>query len=101
MASKCETLREIYVENAQTKVWKTTICPHHKLPFHNHQYARIVIPEENGILQVIYRSGKKQILKLQKQTPIYLSAAEGKESHQDLNLGNKPVQVTVIELRKG
>jgi hypothetical protein len=99
-AAACETTREVYIENATTKVWKTIICPNQKLPFHTHQYARIVIPATKGNLQVIYRSGKKDLIKLEKDTPLFLSAAQGKESHQDVNIGNKPIQVTVIELRK-
>ncbi|MFC3909390.1 hypothetical protein ACFORL_09935 [Legionella dresdenensis] len=100
-AANCQTMREIYIENKTTKVWKTVICPGQKLPFHTHQYARVVIPEQDGILQVIYRSGKKEMLKLEKKTPIYLSKEQGKYSHQDLNIGKKPLEVTVIELRKG
>jgi hypothetical protein len=99
-AAACETKREIFVENSTTKVWKTTICPNHRLPFHSHQFARVVISDSDGALQVIYRSGRKKILKLQKETPFFLSAAEGRESHQDLNIGKKALQVTVIEFRK-
>lgn len=99
-AAACETRREYFIENAMTRVWKTTICPNHKLPFHIHQRARVLIPEEDGSLQIIYRSGKTNLLKFQKQTPIYFTAAEGKESHQDLNVGKKPLHFTVIELRK-
>lgn len=98
-AAGCETKREIYIENKLTKVWKTTICPKQKLPFHTHQFARVVIPEQNGLLRIIYRGGKKELLKLEKQTPVYLSVSQGRESHQDINIGNKPLQVTVIELR--
>jgi hypothetical protein len=99
-AVTCETKREIYIENATTRVWKTTICPNHRLPFHSHQFARVLIPEGDGFLKVIYRSGKKNVLKLEKQTPIFLSYAQGKESHQDVNIGKQPIKVTVIEFRK-
>lgn len=99
-AAICETKREIFIENATTRVWKTTICPNHRLPFHSHEFARVLIPEGNGLLKVIYRSGKKNIIKLEKKTPIFLSYAQGKESHQDVNIGKNPIVVTVIEFRK-
>lgn len=93
----CETKREYYVENSVTRIWKTTICPKQKLPFHSHNVARVIIPEENGSLQVIYRSGKVETLKLEKNTPLFFSAAQGKEAHQDLNPGRKALTITVIE----
>ena len=99
-AASCETKRDIFIENDLTKVWKTTICPQEKLPFHSHQYARVVIPEENGSLKVIYQSGKETIIKFEKKTPIFLSEAEGLEMHQDVNTGEEALHVTVIELKK-
>ncbi|MDP1604720.1 MAG: hypothetical protein Q8M03_15815 [Legionella sp.] len=99
-AATCETKREIFIENATTKVWKTIICPKQKLPFHSHQFARVVIPATDGQLQVIYRSGRKSLVKLEKDKPLFLTKAQGSESHQDLNPGNNPVQVTVIEFKK-
>ncbi|HHF7348842.1 TPA: hypothetical protein ACPSKE_002031 [Legionella feeleii] len=99
--STCETKRELLIENKLTKVWKTTICPKQQLPFHTHQFARIVIPDESGTLKVIYQSGKEVFIKLQAKKPIYLSVTQGKEAHQDLNIGQEALHVTVIELRQG
>lgn len=100
-AATCETKREIFIENSTTRVWKTTICPKHRLPFHSHQFARVIISDNDGALQVIYRSGKKEILKLEKETPLFLSVKQGREPHQDVNIGKKPLQLTLIEFRKG
>lgn len=100
VSATCETKREIYIENKSTKVWKTTICPHQTLPFHSHAFARVAIPESDGQLQVLYRSGKTEMLKLEKQVPLFLSVAQGRESHQEVNTGSQPIQITVIELRK-
>ncbi|KTC77842.1 hypothetical protein [Legionella brunensis] len=99
-AETCETKRELFIENAATKVWKTTICPQQQLPFHTHEYARVVIPEETGSLKVTYASGHEVMITLEKQVPIFLSKVQGQESHQDLNTGNNALHVTVIELRE-
>ncbi|WED42538.1 hypothetical protein [Legionella cardiaca] len=100
IAEACETKRELFIENTATKVWKTTLCPHQQLPFHTHDYARVVIPEEAGSLKVTYASGREVMLNLEKQIPIFLSKAQGQESHQDLNVGENVLHVTVIELRE-
>lgn len=98
-ASTCETKREIYIDNSSTKVWKTTLCPQQKLPFHTHDFARVLIPNESGKLKVIYRSGKVQWVNLEAKKPIYLSSKQGIESHQDLNPGKQVLHLTVIELK--
>ncbi|WP_141650465.1 hypothetical protein [Legionella massiliensis] len=100
-AETCETKREIFIENAVTKVWKTTICPQQRLSFHTHQFARVVIPDEDGRLTVIYKSGKEVSLHLKKQVPLYLDVAQGQELHQDENPETEPLHVTVIELKNG
>lgn len=101
LGRSCETHRQVFIENAQTKVWQTTLCPHELLAYHNHQFPRVLIPQTDGVLQVKYRSGKKVILKLQQQIPIFLDFAQGKELHQDINLGEEAVKVLVIELKQG
>lgn len=99
-ANSCETKRKVFIDNQATKVWKTIICPNEILPFHTHQYARVVIPEQTGTLKVIYQSGKEVFIHLKKQTPILLSKSQGSEAHQDVNIGKQPIHVTVIELKR-
>lgn len=100
LAYACETKREVFIENAETKVWRTTICPNQVLPFHTHQFARVLIPEETGALKVIYQSGKNDIILLKKRTPILLDKAQGSSPHQDVNMGQYPIHVTVVELKR-
>lgn len=98
-AKPCETKRQIFIDNPTTKVWKTTICPNQKLAFHTHQYARVIIPDEDGQLNVIYKTGKKAVIILKKQTPVFLNIAQGKLPHQDENTGKNSLHVTVVELK--
>lgn len=98
-ASPCETKRHVFIENDKTHVWKTTICPNHTLPYHTHNYPRVLIPAENGTLKVRYQSGKEEVIHLKKETPILLSKLQGKSPHQDINIGKRSIHVTVIELR--
>lgn len=98
-ALPCETKRDIYIENPQTKVWISTICPNQRLAFHSHQNPRVVISAEDGVLLVHYKSGKQETLQLHKNQPMYLDKQQGLALHQDINMGKEPLHVTVIELK--
>lgn len=96
-AAPCETRREMLLENGETKVWRSTICPNQRLPFHTHEHARVAIPAENGVLKVIYQSGKTEIIEFKKNQPVFLSKAQGKAPHQDVNTSKNRLHITVIE----
>jgi|GEM_PF-2663648 len=98
-AAGCKTQREVFIENASTKVWKTILCPHEQLPFHSHEFARVLIPDEDGQLKVIYQSGETRVIELHKQVPVFLDIAQGKALHQDENIGDAPLHMMLIELR--
>lgn len=100
-SASCSTKRQFFIENSSVKIWKTLLCPHQKLEFHAHQFPRVIIPEEDGYLKVIYKSGKEKGISLKRKIPFFLSATQGKELHQDENLGLKPLHLTVIELKNG
>lgn len=95
----CETKREVFIDNPQTKVWETTICPNQPLAYHSHRTARVVIAEKNATLLVKYQSGKQKTIVLKANTPTFLSKEQGLEPHQDVNLSGMPIKVTVVELK--
>ncbi len=98
-ASTCKTVRHQFFEKKDVKVWSTTICPGTRLAFHTHKTARILIPKENGTLEVLYKNGKKEFVKLVKDTPSYLPISEGIKLHQDINVGRRPLHLIVISLK--
>lgn len=100
VAAACETKRDLLLENGETKVWRSTICPNQQLAFHTHDHARVAIPAENGALKVIYQSGKSDVIVLHKNKPVFLDKAQGKEAHQDVNTTNQILHITVIEFSK-
>lgn len=95
----CETHRDLVFDNQDAKVWKTTLCPNQYLPFHTHQHARVAISEEKGRLDVLYKSGKKTSIRLEKGIPVFLSRIQGKALHQDINSGKETLHITVIEMK--
>ncbi|RAP38532.1 MULTISPECIES: hypothetical protein [Legionella] len=100
MAGECKTSRENYFENEDAKAWITTLCPEDILAYHSHQFPRVIVPQEDGSLQVVYRSGEKRIIQLKKSIPLFLDTAQGQELHQDINIGKTALHILVIELRK-
>lgn len=100
-AAECKTERKVFIENADTKVWKTTLCPRARLPLHSHDYARVIISEETATLKAIYQSGKEIRIELKKKIPAFLSLAQGKEPHEDENLSDQTLHLTLIELKHG
>lgn len=97
--NRCETKRKVFIDNPQTKVWQTTICPNQPLAYHTHQTARVVTSEKDVTLLVKYKSGMKKTIALKANTPTFLSEKQGLEPHQDVNLSGKPIKVTVVELK--
>jgi hypothetical protein len=96
----CHTSRQQYFENTDAKVWSTTICPEQHLKFHTHLHARVLIPGSDGALKVLYKNKPSVFVHLKKGVPAYLDKEEGIYPHQDINVGIKPLSVTVIELKK-
>ncbi|KTD45486.1 hypothetical protein Lqui_2957 [Legionella quinlivanii] len=100
MAGECKTSRENYFENEDAKAWITTLCPKDILAYHSHQFPRVIVPQEDGSLQVVYRSGERRIIQLTKSMPMFLDTAQGQELHQDINIGKTALHILVIEIRK-
>ena len=95
----CKTHRVVYYNNTNTKVWATTICPEQFLPYHTHQTARVLIPQQNGLLAVVYKSGGHKYIKLKKNVPLLLPRSEGIKPHRDINIGKQPINVIVVEIK--
>lgn len=95
----CETKRKVLIDNSQTKVWQTMLCPNQPLAYHTHQTARVIMAEKNVSLLVKYKSGKQNTIMLKANTPVFLSKNQGLEPHQDVNLSGAPIKVTVVELQ--
>jgi hypothetical protein len=99
LALACSTQRTPHFENDSVKVWTSHICPKEELPFHTHQYPRVLISNSDGDLDVVYKDGRKSKIILKKYIPLYVDAKQGIDLHKDLNNGNLPIDVTVIELK--
>jgi beta-alanine degradation protein BauB len=85
-------------ENQDVKVWKTIVMPNTPLTMHTHQHPRVIIALSGGTMKVVNEDGTSEVHTWETGKAYWLSAEEGKKRHADVNQGDKPIEVMVVEL---
>jgi hypothetical protein len=85
-------------ENEDVKVWKTIVMPNAPLAMHTHQHPRVIIALSGGTMKVVNEDGTSEVHQWETGKAYWLSAAEGKKRHADATVGDKPIEVMVVEL---
>jgi hypothetical protein len=86
-------------ENGDVKVWKTVVLPNAPLTMHTHDHARVLVALSGGTMKIVNEDGTSETQQWDTGKAYWLSAAEGKKRHADANVGSKPIEVMVIELK--
>jgi beta-alanine degradation protein BauB len=87
-------------ENAEAKVWKTVILPHQPLAMHRHDHPRIVVALTDGKLDLVDSDGGHDVHVWEKDHAYWLPAMAPGAMHSDVNAGEMPMEVMVVELEK-
>jgi hypothetical protein len=95
-----QTGREPQFENAEVKVWKSLVLPNNPLPFHRHEHPRVIIALNGGMMKILEETGKSELHEWQTGKAYWLPANPPGTQHQDVNVGDKPIEVMVVELQK-
>jgi hypothetical protein len=95
-----QTGREPQFENAEVKVWKSLVLPNNPLPFHRHEHPRVIIALTGGTMKILEESGKSELHEWHTGGAYWLPANPPGTRHQDVNVGDKPIEVMVVELQK-
>jgi len=95
-----QTGREPQFENAEVKVWKSLVLPNSPLPFHRHEHPRVIVALQGGTMKILEDTGASETQQWQTGKAYWLPANPPGTLHQDVNLGEKPIEVMVIELEK-
>ncbi len=95
-----QTGREPQFENAEVKVWKSVVLPHSPLPLHRHEHPRVIIALSGGKMQIVEDNGASEIHDWQTGKAYWLPTNAPGTRHQDVNVGDKPIEVMVVELQK-
>jgi hypothetical protein len=93
------TQRIPQLENESVRVWRTVIEPRQPLTMHRHDAGRVIVALKGGTLNVVKASGESRAMTWETGKAYWLSADPPGETHGDVNEGDEPIDVMVIELR--
>jgi quercetin dioxygenase-like cupin family protein len=93
------TVRTPQLENDAVRVWKTSIAPGQPLTLHRHENGRVIVALTDGTLRIVKESGESKTVTWEKGKAYWLAADPPGEKHGDLNEGQEPIEVMVVELK--
>ncbi len=95
------TRRVPQFDNPHVKVWKSIIMPKSPLTQHRHEHGRALIALTDGRVNVVGPDGKvRNTYNWKRGTAYWLDADPAGETHADVNVTTKPIEVIVVELQK-
>jgi hypothetical protein len=94
-----KTGREPQFENAEVKVWKSVILPNDPLPLHRHEHPRVIVALHGGTMKILEESGQSELHPWETGKAYWLPANAPGTRHQDVNVGDQPIEVMVVELQ--
>jgi beta-alanine degradation protein BauB len=87
-------------ENDTVKVWKTIVLPNQPLAMHHHDHPRVLIALTGGTMNIVDSTGRVEPHVWETGKAYWLPANAPGTLHSDVNAGNKPMEVMVVELEK-
>ena len=87
-------------ENDDVKVWKTTVMPNAPLTMHRHEHPRVIIALSGGTMKIVDQQGKSEEHVWETGKAYWLPTNPPNTMHADVNAGDKPIEVMVVELEK-
>jgi hypothetical protein len=94
------TQRIVQFENDDVKVWKSIVIPHAPLTMHRHEHGRVIIALRGGTMKILEQSGASEAHVWETGKAYWLSANAPGTMHADVNAGDQPIEVMVVELKK-
>jgi hypothetical protein len=86
-------------ENRDVNVWKSVVVPNAPLVMHTHEHPRVIVALTGGTMKIVYENGPTEVHKWETGKAYWLSQEEGRKRHADVNTGDKPIEVMVVELK--
>jgi beta-alanine degradation protein BauB len=87
-------------ENETVKVWKSVILPNQPLAMHHHDHPRVIVALQGGVMNLVEQNGPTEREVWEAGHAYWLPAMRPNAMHADVNAGDKPIEVMVIELEK-
>lgn len=97
-AQSSPTQRVPQFENSHVKVWKSTIAPNAPLAPHRHDHGRVIIALQGGTIKIVDQSGASEAHVWETGKAYWLPANPPNTLHSDVNAGDQPIEVMVVEV---
>lgn len=95
-----QTQRIAQFENEDVKVWKSVVVPNAPLTMHRHEHGRVIIALQGGTMKIVEQSGSSEQHVWETGKAYWLPANAPNTMHADVNGGDKPIEVMVVEMKK-
>ncbi len=92
------TRRVPQFDNESVRVWRSTIAPGQPLSMHRHDSGRVIVALKGGTLRIVKESGESRSVTWETGNAYWLPADPAGEMHGDVNEGEEPIVVMVVEL---
>jgi hypothetical protein len=86
-------------ENDEVRVWKAIVTPHAPLTMHRHDHPRVIVALAGGDMKIVQQSGGSETDHWETGKAYWLPATKPGQMHADVNVGSKPIEVMVVELK--
>jgi hypothetical protein len=94
-----QTQRSPQFENDDVRVWKTIVMPNTPLAMHRHEHPRVIIALTGGTMKIVEQNGASETNQWETGKAYWLPASPPGSMHSDVNAGEKPIEVMVVELK--
>jgi beta-alanine degradation protein BauB len=95
-----QTQRIPLFENDDVKVWKSVIFPDAPLAMHRQEHPRVIVAMTGGTMKIVEQNGPAESHVWETGKAYWLPANPPNTMHADVNAGDKPIEVVVVELKK-
>jgi hypothetical protein len=95
-----QTQRIQQFENENVKVWTSVVVPNAPLTLHRHDHGRVIIALKGGTMKIVEQSGSSEQHVWETGKAYWLPANAPNTMHADVNAGDQPIEVMVVELQK-
>lgn len=94
-----QTQRIPQFDNDDVKVWRSVIAPNAPLTMHRHEHPRIIVALSGGTISIVEDNGKSESHVWETGKAYWLPANAPNTMHADVNQGDQPIEVMVVELK--
>jgi hypothetical protein len=95
-----QTQRFPQFENDDVKVWRSLVMPNAPLALHRHEHGRVIIPLQGGTMKIVTQGAGTETDQWDLGKAYWLPKNAPNQMHADVNGGDKPIEVMVVELKK-